>query len=539
MALFIKREVKLNMKKKEFGELGLSTEIIKAVEDMGFEEATPIQTEAIPHLLAGKDVIGQAQTGTGKTAAFGIPILEKIDADNKNVQALVLCPTRELAIQVSEEVGRLAKYKRKIKTLPVYGGQSIKRQIKALKKGVQIVIGTPGRLMDHMRRGTLKFDNLKMVILDEADEMLNMGFRDDIETILEGIEGKRQTIFFSATMPQSILKLRKKYQTNPEIVKVVHKKLTVPNIEQAYFEVNRRNKLDVLSRLIDIYNPKLSIVFCNTRKQVDELTIQLQARGYFVDGIHGGLNQPQRDRVMNKFKKGTIETLVATDVAARGIDVDDVEAVFNYDIPQDIEYYVHRIGRTGRVGRQGYAFTFVVGKEIYQLKKIEKYAKTKIERKQVPSASDVEESKMELLLDRVSEILEKENLAQETKLIEELVEEDYLSIDIAAALLKLAMDRESQEGAEKVESFGDTGAEPGMVRLFINIGSKQNVSPGDVVGAIAGETSIPGNVVGLIDIYDKFTFVEVPREYAKEVLQIMKNNQIKGKSIDIELANPK
>ncbi|ADL13497.1 DEAD/DEAH box helicase [Acetohalobium arabaticum] len=527
------------MKKKQFEELNLSNEITKAVEDMGFEEATPIQTEAIPHLLAGKDVIGQAQTGTGKTAAFGIPILEKIDPDDKSVQALVLCPTRELAIQVSEEIGRLAKYKRKIKTLPVYGGQSIKRQIKALKKGVQIVIGTPGRTMDHMRRGTLKFDNLKMVILDEADEMLNMGFRDDIETILEGVKGKRQTIFFSATMPQSILKLRKKYQTDPEIVKVVHKKLTVPNIEQGYFEVNRRNKLEVLSRLIDIYNPKLSIVFCNTRKQVDELTIQLQARGYFVDGIHGGLNQPQRDRVMNKFKNGTIETLVATDVAARGIDVDDVEAVFNYDIPQDIEYYVHRIGRTGRVGRQGYAFTFVVGKEIYQLKKIEKYAKTKIERKQVPSVSDVEESKMELLLDRVSEILENENLAQETKLIEELVEEDYVSIDIAAALLKLVMDREEQEGAEKVESFGDTGAEPGMVRLFINIGSKQNVSPGDVVGAIAGETSIPGNVVGLIDIYDKFTFVEVPREYAKEVLKIMKNNQIKGKSIDIELANPK
>ncbi|SDC68093.1 MULTISPECIES: DEAD/DEAH box helicase [unclassified Candidatus Frackibacter] len=527
------------MQKKKFEDLNLSKEINKAVEDMGFEEATPIQAQAIPHILKGEDVIGQAQTGTGKTAAFGIPILEKVDSDNKSVQALVLCPTRELAIQVSEEIGRLAKYKRKIKTLPVYGGQSIRRQIKALKKGVQIVIGTPGRTMDHMRRGTLKIDNLKMAILDEADEMLNMGFRDDIETILRGIKGKRQTIFFSATMPQSILKLRKKYQNNPEIVKVVHKKLTVPNIEQAYFEVKRRNKLEVLSRLIDIYNPKLSIIFCNTRKQVDELTIQLQARGYFVDGIHGGLNQSQRDRVMNKFKNGTIETLVATDVAARGIDVDDVEAVFNYDIPQDLEYYVHRIGRTGRVGRQGYAFTFVVGKEIYQLKKIEKYAKTKIKRRQVPSASDVEESKMELLLDEVSEIIESDNLSKENKLIEGLIEEDYVSVDIAAALLKLVMERENREGSEEIENFGDTGAEPGMVRLFINIGKKQKISPGDVVGAIAGETSIPGDLVGLIDIYNKFTFVEVPREYAKEVLQIMKDNRIKGKNIDIELANPK
>jgi len=527
------------MEKKKFEELDLSPAINKAVEDMGFEEATLIQSEAIPHVLTGRDVIGQAQTGTGKTAAFGIPILEKIDPKDRSVQALILCPTRELAIQVSEEIGRLAKYKDGVKTMPVYGGQSIKRQIRALKKGVQIVIGTPGRTMDHMRRGTLKLNNLDMIILDEADEMLNMGFRDDIETILRGIEGERQTIFFSATMPNSILKLRRKYQNDPKIIKVVHKKLTVPNIEQAYFEVKRGKKLEALSRLIDIYNPKLSIVFCNTRKQVDELAIKLQSRGYFADGIHGGLNQPQRDRVMDKFKNGIIETLVATDVAARGIDIDDVEAVFNYDIPQDIEYYVHRIGRTGRVGRSGHAFTFVVGKEIYQLKKIEKYAKTNIERKQVPSVSDVEESKLELLLDRVTEIVEDDNITQETKLIERLLESDYLSIDIAAALLKMVRDQSEQGESEKPEQFGDTGAEPGMVRLFINVGNNQKISPGDVVGAIAGETSISGKLVGLIDIYDRYTFVEVPREYAGEVLKIMKDNQIKGQKIDIELANPK
>ncbi len=527
------------MEKKKFAELNLSTEINKAVEDMGFEEATPIQTQAIPYILKGRDVIGQAQTGTGKTAAFGIPILEKIDPKNKDVQAIILCPTRELAIQVAEELNRLGKYKQRIKSLPVYGGQPIKRQIKALNKGVQIVIGTPGRTMDHMRRGTLELDNLQMVVLDEADEMLNMGFRDDIETILKGVKGDRQTVFFSATMPQSILKLRKKYQNNPEIIKIAHKKLTVPNIEQAYFEVKRGNKLEVLSRLIDMYDPELSLVFCNTRKKVDELTLHLQARGYFADGLHGGFNQRQRDRVMNKFKNRKIEILVATDVAARGIDVDDIEIVFNYDIPQDEEYYVHRIGRTGRAGKKGRAFTFVVGKEIHKLKSIEKYAKTRVERKPVPSASDVEEIKMDLILNEVSEIIENENLTRESKLIEELIAEDYISVDIAAALLKLLMDEEEQEEQEKIEHFGDTGAEPGMVRLFINAGKKNNISPGDVVGSIAGETGVSGDLVGLIDIYDRYTFVEVPREHAKEVLEGMKNNQIKGKNIDIEPANPK
>jgi ATP-dependent RNA helicase DeaD len=529
------------MEKKRFEELDLSTEINKAVGDMGFEEATPIQTQAIPYILKGRDVIGQAQTGTGKTAAFGIPILEKIDEKSKNVQVLILCPTRELAIQVSEEIKRLAKYKKNIKTLPVYGGQSIKRQIRALKKGVQIVIGTPGRTMDHMRRGTLKLDNLDMMILDEADEMLNMGFRDDIETVLKGIKGERQTIFFSATMPKSILDLRKKYQKNPEIIKVVRKKLTVPSTEQAYFEVNRRNKVESLSRLIDMYNPKLALVFCNTRKKVDELSIQLQARGYFADSLHGGLKQSQRDRVMDKFKNGTVEVLVATDVAARGIDVDDIEIVFNYDVPQDEEYYVHRIGRTGRAGKKGRAFTFVSGKEIHKLRGIQKYTKTKIKRKQVPSASDIEEVKMNLLLEDAFEMLEEDSLVREIKVIEGLIEEDYTSIDIAAALLKLVVeeDKKNEGDSTDQDNFGNTGAEPGMVRLFINIGRKQNVSPGDVVGAIAGETSISGNLVGLIDIYDRYTFVEVPREYAKEVLKVMKDNRVKGRNVTIEPANPK
>ncbi|MCK8826952.1 DEAD/DEAH box helicase [Natroniella acetigena] len=528
------------MKTRKFEELNLSTEIKKAVEDMGFEEATPIQSQSIPYILQGRDVIGQAQTGTGKTAAFGIPTLEMVDSKNKDVQSLVVCPTRELAIQVAEELKRLSRYKNRINILPIYGGQPIKRQIKALNKGVQVIIGTPGRLMDHMRRGTLRLHNLKMVILDEADEMLNMGFRDDIEKILQGVKGKRQTILFSATMPKSILNLSKKYQKNAEIIKVVRQKLTVPNIEQAYFEVKRRNKLEVLSRLIDMYNPKLSLVFCNTRRQVDELVIQLQARGYFVDGLHGGMKQPQRDRVMNKFKNGTVEILVATDVAARGIDIDDIEMVFNYDVPQDIEYYVHRIGRTGRAGRKGRAFTLVVGKEIYKVKDIEKYTKTKIQRKKVPSASDVEEIKMNLMLEDVIDTLDQENLTRYVKAIEKINEEDYTSLDIAAALLKLMSEDDlAQEDKSLEKQFGNTGAEPGMVRLFVNIGKKQNIRPGDIVGAIAGETGLAGNLIGLIDIYDRYTFVEVPRDNAQEVLQIMKNNTIKGKNINMEPANPK
>ncbi|WP_290769533.1 DEAD/DEAH box helicase, partial [Halanaerobium sp.] len=339
------------MQKIKFNELDVSDEILKAVEEMGFEETTPIQTNAIPAILNGKDIVGQAQTGTGKTAAFGIPLLEEMDADNKDPQAIILCPTRELAIQVSEELKRLAKYKKRIYTLPIYGGQSIGRQIKALNKGVQIVIGTPGRVMDHIRRKTLKLDNIDYFVLDEADVMLDMGFIDDIETVLRDIPDDRQTLFFSATIPQSIKKLSKKYQNNSEFLRVAHEKLTVPSIDQYYYEIRRNDKLKALTRILDLSSPELAIVFCNTRRMVDDLNIKLQARGYLSDAIHGGLNQNQRDRVMNKFRNGIIEVLVATDVAARGIDVEDVEAVFNYDLPQDTDYYVHRIGRTGRAGK--------------------------------------------------------------------------------------------------------------------------------------------------------------------------------------------
>ncbi|MCK4260186.1 MAG: DEAD/DEAH box helicase [Halanaerobiales bacterium] len=525
------------MQKIRFEDLNLSKNINKAIQDMGFEEATPIQTQAIPPLLEGKDVIGQSQTGTGKTAAFTLPILEMVNPDLKKVQALILCPTRELAIQVAEEVRKLAKYTR-IVNLPIYGGQPIDRQIRALKKGVQLVIGTPGRVMDHMRRRTLKMDHVKMVVLDEADVMLDMGFREDIETILQDIH-ERQTILFSATMPKPILDLTKKYQKNPVFVKVVHKILTVPSIEQVYFEVKPRTKLEILSRLIDMYNPKLALVFCNTKRQVDELVTKLQTRGYFVDGLHGDLKQTQRDRVMANFRRGTVEILVATDVAARGIDVDDIEVVFNYDVPQDLEYYVHRIGRTGRAGREGKAFTFVVGKEIYKLRDIQRYTKTKITRRDVPSISDVEEIKSNIFLDNLREIIDEGQLGKYVRLIERLLDEDYTSMDIAAALLKLSLSDDKKEEIDFQPDFENTGAEPGMVRLFINVGRKQKVQARDIVGAIAGETGLSGKLIGSIDVYEKYTFVEVPKEYVKEVLMIMKNNRIKGNQINIEPANGK
>jgi ATP-dependent RNA helicase DeaD len=323
------------MKTLKFEELNLSKDILHAVRDMGFEEATPIQSQSIPVILKGKDIIGQAQTGTGKTASFGIPIIETIDSHSKKVQALVLCPTRELAIQVSEELGELLKYKKNIKVIPIYGGQSIDRQIRALHLGVQIVIGTPGRVIDHVDRGTLKLDNIKTVVLDEADEMLDMGFRDDIEKILKSVPKERQTIMFSATMPKQIFELSKKYLKSPEHIKVVHEVLTVPNVKQYYIEVKQNMKLEILTRLIDISNPKLSLIFCNRKKGVDELVSHLQARGYFVEGLHGDMKQNVRDRVMSKFRNGKLEILVATDVAARGIDVENIDSVFNYDMPQD------------------------------------------------------------------------------------------------------------------------------------------------------------------------------------------------------------
>ena len=554
----------------KFDELNIDERILRAVEDMGFEETSPIQTQAIPAVLEGIDVIGQAQTGTGKTAAFGIPLLQKIDPKNKKLQAIALCPTRELAIQVADEIRNLAKYMHGIKVLPIYGGQDIVRQIRGLKDGTQIIVGTPGRVMDHMRRKTIKFDQVHTVIMDEADEMLNMGFLEDMETILSQLPEERQTIMFSATMPDAIQKIAKTFQKDPQIVRVVKKELTVPKVTQYYYEVKPKTKVEVMCRLLDMYAPKLSVAFCNTKCQVDELVQELQGRGYFAEGLHGDLKQIQRDRVMNSFRNGRTEILVATDVAARGIDVDDVEAVFNYDIPQDEEYYVHRIGRTGRAGREGIAFSFVVGRDVYKLRDIQRYCKTKIVPQAIPSLDDITEIKAEKILDQAKQVMADMDLSRVLHIVEKkLLEEDYTSLDLASALLRMSMGEENQDIAidsqparslDDLDSWGRGGRGRGrdngrgrsgrdnrggrgrksdgdMARLFVNLGKNQGVRPGDILGAIAGESGISGRMIGSIDMYDKYTFVEVPSDCAGEVVECMKNAKIRGKNVHVELAN--
>jgi ATP-dependent RNA helicase DeaD len=428
-------------KQLSFNDFKVSKNIKKAVKEIGFEEPTPIQSLTIPKILKGKDIIGQAQTGTGKTVAFGIPLLEKIAIEDNSPQAIVICPTRELSIQVAEELGKLSSFMKKLNILPVYGGQPIGRQIRVLKKGVHIIIGTPGRLLDHIKRKTLDLSGIDMVVLDEADEMLDMGFRDDIEKILKNTPKSRQTLLFSATIPKTIKSLANRYQKSPEHLRIAQHLMTVPEIEQFYFEAKSKMKLETLSRLMDIYDINLALVFCNTKRMVDRLVRDLKSRGYSVDGIHGDMSQKQRDIVMNKFRKGKIEILVATDVAARGIDVPDVEAVFNYDVPNDNEYYVHRIGRTGRAGKTGYAFTFVAGKEIYKLRDIQRYTKSKIKQQKIPSLDEIGNIKSNLILNKVKSTIDTNNLEDNVHIVESLVEIGYNSIDIAAALLKLLKEK--------------------------------------------------------------------------------------------------
>lgn len=434
--------------------------ILRAVTEIGFEYMTPIQEQAIPVLMEGRDVIGQAQTGTGKTAAFGIPMLQRMDEKNRNLQGMILCPTRELAIQAAEELRKFSKYMHGIKMVPIYGGQDISRQIKALKGGAQIIVGTPGRVMDHMRRRTIKLNDVKMVVLDEADEMLNMGFREDMETILSEIETEHQTALFSATMPQAILDITDKYQNDAELVKVTKKELTISLVKQYYFVVKNIYKEEVVSRLLESYGFKRSIIFCNTKRMVDELSENLKKRGYQAEGLHGDMTQKQRDFVMGRFKNGNLEVLIATDVAARGIDVDDLEAVFNYDIPQDIEYYVHRIGRTGRAGREGMAFTFAYGRDLYRIRDIERICKTRMTEMKVPKASQIMEIKLNKVLKAAEELTEKTDLTRLAELLEGKMADSSLDpMQLLAALVKMQVGEEVQEivveEPRRKRSFGE------------------------------------------------------------------------------------
>ena len=649
---------------KLFSELGLSPEMLKAIDKLGFEQASPIQAEAIPLLMGGRDIVGQSQTGSGKTAAFGVPAVEKVDVNQRVVQVLILCPTRELAVQVSEEIHKLAFFKRGINALPIYGGQSYERQFYGLTQGAQIVIGTPGRIMDHMRRGTLRLDAVKLAILDEADEMLNMGFRDDIELILQSVPKERQTVFFCATMPGPIRELIEKYARNPQNVRIEQRAMTVPTVEQVYYEVDRRYKIELLTRLIDVHDLKLGIVFCNTKRMVDDLVDHLEAQGYMADRLHGDMTQNMRDRVMNKFRKSGLEFLVATDVAARGIDVDDVEVVFNYDLPYDGEDYVHRIGRTGRKGKSGRAISFASGREIFQIRNIERYTNMRIHRGKIPTVNEVEEARANVFLDTLRNMLASGDYKRNDHLVERLLEEGFASTDIASALIyqlqggepepvrpQRGDERNRPDCPERVGGFRDdrpdryedrphqrprpsersqrpsrqerSSSEPrrprktdrvatgesrasakapaartpvsvqasrleskalkptpktkptavetssdeeimasvkkpevskpqkatpaskpkasratpaNQTRLWMNVGEQQGIKPIDIVNAVAGETGLPGKVVGTVDVRERHLFVDVASEHAKGIIAKLKRAGVQGHNVKVKEA---
>ena len=440
----------------------LDNRIVRAIREMGFEKLSPIQEQAIPYLLQGEDIIGQAQTGTGKTAAFGIPAIQHINPDVKKLQTIILCPTRELAIQAAEELRKIAKYMHGIKVLPVYGGQDISRQIAGLR-GVQIIVGTPGRVMDHMRRHTIKLDLVNMVVLDEADEMLNMGFREDMELILGQIPGEHQTALFSATMPKPILEITDRFQKDAKLVKVAAEELTIPLVSQKFYRVKNQDKDAACVRLLEYYQPKLTLIFCNTKKKVDELADLLKQQGFQAEGLHGDLSQAQRDVAMNRFRNGGASILIATDVAARGIDVDDVEAVINYDIPQDIEYYVHRIGRTGRAGRKGRSFTFANSREIYKIREIERVCHTTITEKKLPGAAKVLKAKADKYLNKAWELHEHEDVELMKSFLQRKMEEEGCdALELAAAMLKYQVGDKGEEiaadeYAQRRGRFGERG----------------------------------------------------------------------------------
>jgi len=442
------------MSTKLFSELGLSEEILKAVQRLGFEQASPIQAEAIPVLMGGRDIVGQSQTGSGKTAAFAIPAIERMDPKAAGPQVLILCPTRELAIQVSEEVHKLAFFQRGVKPLPIYGGQSYERQFAGLRAGANVIIGTPGRIIDHIDRKTLQLGGIRTVILDEADEMLNMGFRDDIEKILSSTPAERQTVMFSATVPRPIEELIARYTRQPVRVRIEAKALTVPTIEQVYFEVDRRWKFEALTRLIDLHDVTLGIIFANTQRVVDELTEALVGAGYTADCIHGGMPQASRDRVMGKFRSGALRFLVATDVAARGIDVDDIQVVFNFDLPYDAEDYVHRIGRTGRAGRSGMGISFASGREVFLIRDIERFTRQRMRRGEIPSLGEIEDARRDQFLCSLRETLQAGDFRHYDHVIEALLEEGFDSLDVASAAIHRLIGKPGEETPKAAKTPG-------------------------------------------------------------------------------------
>ncbi len=524
-----------------FKELNLSEGVLRAIEEMGYQQTTEIQEKAIPEMMAGHDIIGRSHTGTGKTAAFGIPAVESIKkGENNGVEVLILCPTRELAMQACDELRKFSKYLPWVKPCAVFGGASMDKQIFELKRGANIVIGTPGRVMDHIDRKTLKLSNLKIMVLDEADEMLNMGFREDIETILKSVPEERQTVLFSATMPPAILAITKEYQKEPKLIKVENKARTVDSITQYYYEVPMGRKNDVLQMLLLAYEPTLSMIFCNTKKMVDELTELLVSKGFKAAGLHGDMKQGSRTQVLNAFKSGRINILIATDVAARGIDVDNVDAVFNYDLPQDNEYYIHRIGRTGRAGKSGAAYTLISGrKQFYDLKELAKFTKAEIVQKAVPSREDVVNGKIVHVTDKVKTAVDTGKYSGYEKQLQELMNSGYSAEAIAAALLGMRISKEVRNIPEFVKPV-PLEAPKGRgkintVKVEISVGRQNKIAPNFVLGALVDATGLTGKNFGKIDIYDKYTTVEVPENQQEHVIDSMTGTKINGNKISIKL----
>jgi len=535
---------------KTFAELGLSDALVSTLSGLGYDEPTPIQAQAIPLLLAGRDVIAQAQTGTGKTAAFALPMIERV-TDQPVVQALVLAPTRELAVQVAEAIHRYGRH-RALRVLPIYGGQPIERQLRGLSQGVQVVVGTPGRVLDHLRRGSLRFDHLRMVVLDEADEMLDMGFAEELEAILQMAPTERQTALFSATLPPAVQHLTLRYTRQPVRVSIAAEQLTTPRIRQIYYEVLARDNLDALCRVLDVEMPRLAIVFCRTRQEVDEIGERLQGRGYAAESLHGDLSQAVRDRVMRRFREGQLDVLVATDVAARGLDIAEVSHVINYDVPTDPESYVHRIGRTGRAGRDGVAITFITPRERRMLQIIERVTRTRIERCQMPTLADVAARRRSVLFQQLQAAIAQAGLATYMKLADELAATSDMRA-VAAAALKLLLNEDETEQVDTITRLEPTPpersqraertsraqrgkpdperAERGMARLQINLGRNDQIRPADIVGAIANEAGLPGRSIGMIEVRARTSIVEVPRRDAQHVLQALNRTTLRGQRV--------
>ncbi len=527
---------------ESFEQFHLSKPLMRAVDEVGYEAPTPIQLRTIPLLLAGRNVIGQAQTGTGKTAAFALPILQKLDLGRNAVQALILTPTRELSIQVAEAFHTYSKHLGQVRVLPIYGGQPIQKQLGKLQSGVHVVVGTPGRVMDHLRRGTLSFSKLKTVVLDEADEMLRMGFLEDVEWILEQAPSELQIALFSATMPEEIRRIADNYLTDPVMVEIKQKTLTVPTVEQRYMIVTEQQKLDALTHLLEseTVSGEAVLIFARTKIGAGELAEKLQARGYAAEAMHGDMNQAQRESVIRRLRSGQVEIVVATDVAARGWDVERITLVVNYDAPYDSESYIHRIGRTGRAGRAGKAILFVTPREQRMLRDIERYTRQKIDPIKAPTKSDIAARRITLFKERILKTVEAGELDLYLSLVSEIaMESGHEMAEIAAAAARLAQGDKSLEvvSAAIPDEVPQTGNN-GMARLFIETGRDSGVRPTDIVGAIANESGIPGNVIGAIDIFDYFTLVDIPARYVRQVLDGMANAAIRGHDAKIRLATP-